>query len=161
MAPKLTAEERKRIVSLLQEGMSQSGVAKEVKRSKDTVGRIGREAGIESDGRSTKKATEAARDYAKAERLQLLNKGFDKAGDLLKSIKEAKELQAWMVAVATGIDKRRLEDGEVTDRSERHSHDHSGDLEKYFKDLDAFREINGEADSGEPLDTPGTNGKTA
>lgn len=119
MAPKLTEDERAQIVRYLEAGESQSATAKKVGRSKDTVGRVGREFGIESDGRSTKKATEAARDYALAERLGLLNEIFDHARSMLPNTKDAKELQALTIAVATAIDKRRLEDGEATSRSEQ------------------------------------------
>src|SRR5215207_236041 len=124
-------------------------------RSAGTIQTIATQEGISSKYSAPKNANVASRDYVQGERLALLNKGFDKAEDLLKSIEGAKDLQAWMIAVATGIDKRRLEDGEVTDRSERHSHSHT-DLETYFEQLDAFTEINSETDSGESLDTPRT-----
>lgn len=118
MAPKLTSEERERIVRLLKEGKSQGKTAKEVGRHVSTVNRIAKAEGIDSNIAATKKAIEAKRDYDLAERLLLLNEGFDKARDILPEIKEPKDLQAWMIAVATGIDKRRLEDGEATHRGE-------------------------------------------
>ena len=118
MANRITEEERDRIVAYLKEGKSQGWIAREVGRSKDSVSRIAQESGIETDVRRTKKATEAKQDYDQAERLKLLNEGFDKARELLGDIKQAKDLQAWTVAMGTLVDKRRLEDGEATNRTE-------------------------------------------
>lgn len=77
----------------------------------------------------------AQRDYAQAERLQLLNEGFDKAREILKAVTEPKDLQSWMIAVATAIDKRRLEDGEATNRNENHN-TAGRSLEDEFRKLD-------------------------
>lgn len=135
MANRVDAEERRRIVAYLKAGKSQGWIAREVGRNKSTVNRIARSEGIESNVAATKKASQARRDYAQAERLELLNEGFDKAREVLGRIRTAKDLQAWMVAVGTGIDKRRLEDGEATDRSE-HTHNQGVDLEAEFQRLD-------------------------
>lgn len=102
---------------MLKEGKSQNKTAKEVGRSPGLVNKVAREEGLVNI-QPPKNANGARRDYAQAERLALLNKGFDKAEDLLGSIGDAKELASWMIAVATGIDKRRLEDGEATHRGE-------------------------------------------
>ncbi len=115
---KLTPEERERIVGLIEAGGKRNEIVRETGRSAGTVSAIAKEIDRPFDRSATKKATEAKRDYAQAERLELLNEGFDKARDLLPTIAEARDLQSWMVAVATGIDKRRLEDGEATERKE-------------------------------------------
>ncbi len=122
MAAKLSDEERQRIIDLLQEhGGNQNRVARLSNRHQSTVGRIAKAEGIESVNAAPKKANAARRDYAQAERLELLNEGFDKAREILKTVTEPKDLQSWMIAVATAIDKRRLEDGEATNRNENHN----------------------------------------
>lgn len=118
MAPPLTDDEKKKIIGYLKEGKSQNWVAKEVGRSADTVCRLAKAEGIQSDIRAPKNANEARRDYALVERISLLNELFDHARAMLPKIKDAKELQALTIAIATAIDKRRLEDGEATNRSE-------------------------------------------
>jgi Helix-turn-helix domain len=119
MAPKVTPHERENIASLLKEhGGNRHKVAKICGRSKDTVARIAREAGIESDVRKVKKAAEVRLAYAEERRLEIIGKGFDKADALLKKIKDAGELQKWSVALGTLVDKARLETGEATSRSE-------------------------------------------
>lgn len=153
--------ERKKIVALLGQDKTPYAVAKETGRSRPTVCKIAREEGFELNVRATKKAAEARRDYALAARLELLNEGFDKAREILPEIKDPGDLQRWFVAVATGIDKRRLEDGEATSRDESHRYDHSAELEDYFRELDSFREENSQASSRESVDTAETNGKTA
>lgn len=118
MAAKLSAEERERIVALLREGKSQTATAREAGRSPGLVNKIAREEGIVNI-HAPKKANEARRDYAKDERVSLLNEGFEKARALLSA--EAfgtSALKDWSVAVGTLIDKRRLEDGEATERKE-------------------------------------------
>lgn len=134
MAAKLPDEERQRIIDLLQEhGGNRNKVARLVGRSPSTVQKIAQAEGFESNIRAAKKANDARRDYAQAERLQLLNEGFDKAREILKGVVEAKELQAWMMAVGIAVDKRRLEDGEVTDRTENRK---GLNIEEEFKKLD-------------------------
>lgn len=118
MADKIMDEERARIVAYLKEDKSQCWIAKEVGRDKSTVSRIAKAEGIDTNVAATKKATKARQDYDQAARLELLNEGFDRAREILASLDGARDLQAWMIAVATGIDKRRLEDGEATSRTE-------------------------------------------
>jgi transposase-like protein len=160
----VTPEERKRIVALLKESKSQNATAKEVGRDPRTVNRIAKAEGIESHIAAPKRANEARRDYAQAERLELLNEGFDKARELLDGIQDAREMQAWMVAVGTGIDKRRLESGEVTSRGEHHNHAHryadrEEHFDKLFAALDQERARADEPSSGGgqevPVDTNG------
>jgi hypothetical protein len=74
--------------------------------------------GLEFERSQTKKASEAKRGYAQHERLELLNEGFAKARDVLPDIRKPKDLKAWMVAVGTLIDQRRLEEGCATRREE-------------------------------------------
>lgn len=131
----VSSEERARIVSYLNDGKSQGWVAKEEKRSKSTISEIANKAGISTERSATKKASEAHRDYAQAERLLLLNEGFDKARDVLKHIGLADDLKDWSVAVGTLIDKRRLEDGKATSRHE------NADPERRRKMRDTLDEV--------------------
>ncbi|WP_273845420.1 helix-turn-helix domain-containing protein [Rubrobacter calidifluminis] len=145
---KVTEEERQRIISLLKSGLSQGKTAREVGRSKQTVSRIARAAGISSDVTAIKKAEAARLDFAKAERLELLNEGFQKAREILPTVDSAHKLQAWMTALGIAVDKRRLEDGEATERGDyTHREAAEKDLEEYFEALDALREGDGEADT--------------
>lgn len=118
MAKPLTEDERAAIIAALQAGESLYGVAKRTGRGIATVSAVAKAAGIESERSITKKATEVHQDYALAGRLDLLNQGFEKAASLLASITDATEFQRWTVGVGTLIDKRRLEDGDVTSRTE-------------------------------------------
>jgi hypothetical protein len=118
MAPKLTDQERQKIIRYLGDGKSQNWIGKQMKRSPDTVGRIAREEGIQSDNRIPKKAIEAAKVYNEERRLSLIGGGFDKAEYLLEKIEDAGEFQKWTVAMGTLIDKVRLETGEATARTE-------------------------------------------
>ena len=162
MAPKLTSEEREQIVSYLKDGKSQNWTAKKVKRSPGTVGNVARAEGIPAlDIQTPKKANEARSAFAEERRLTIIGKGFDKADELLSRIKDAGEFQKWTVGLGTLVDKARLEMGEATSRNESHSYDHSEDLEGYFAELDTFRAEDGEADTGEPLDTAEAYGQTA
>ncbi len=164
MAPKLTQEERERIIALLKEhGGNQTKVAKVSGRSQPTVRKIAREEGIVSINSALKKANEARVAYAEERRLELVGKGFDKAEELLGKIADAGELQKWTVAVGTLVDKARLETGKVTNRSERHDHryeDRERHFERLFSQLDAYRAGSdggdGTGNRGMPVDSGST-----
>lgn len=112
--------EEQQILDALIAGQSQNAVAKQFGRGCATVNRIAKANGLEYS--APKNAIEARVDYCAAERLKLLNAGFDKALELLPHIDAPQPLQQWTVAVGTLIDKRRLEDGEATSRSEVSDH---------------------------------------
>jgi transposase-like protein len=118
VAMKVSDEERARIEATLRDGASINATARRHGRAPATVASIGRAAGIDVAYSAPKKANAARRDYALAERLALLNAGMDKAARLLATVTTPHELQQWMMAVAIGIDKRRLEDGEATSRTD-------------------------------------------
>lgn len=153
---KVGPAERKRIVAALHAGKTPYRVAKESGRSRPTVSKIAREAGIDINVNATKKAAAAKRDYGQAERLGLLNEAFDKARELLQTVNTPHKLQAWMVAVGIAVDKRRLEDGEATSRGE-HTHREaiSKSLEEYFRELDALAANDGEPDPEKSVHTTG------
>lgn len=137
-------KERKRIVALLKEhDGNRSKVAKLCGRSKGLISKIATQEGIESvNVHTTKKATEAHAAYAEERRLELIGKGFKKADELLKSIKDSGEFQKWTVGLGTLVDKARLETGDVTSRNEsRHQH-RNLDLSKISnEELEEFERI--------------------
>lgn len=106
------------MVEALRAGESINSVAKRFNRGVATVTRAARSANVASEYSAPKRAIEARRDYDLAARLELLNEGFKKAANLLASIADPADLQRWTVAVGVLIDKRRLEDGDVTSRTE-------------------------------------------
>jgi len=120
---RVSDDERAAIESSLRDGQSLSSIAQQFSRSKGTIFNIARQAGITLERSATNKATAARVDYSQAERLILLNELFDKARAMADSIDKPLELQQLTTAVAILIDKRRLEDGEATSRSEIHDND--------------------------------------
>lgn len=118
MAPKLTDKERGQIIAHLEAGKSQNWTAKKVGRSVDTVGRIARAEGIESDKRTPKKAHEARAHFAKEDRLALVGYALDRGGQLLQLELTPQQYKDVMLGIAIGVDKHRLETGDVTDRTE-------------------------------------------
>jgi IS30 family transposase len=146
VAPHLTDKERATIVAYLKADKSQNWIAKEVGRSKDTVGRVGRQAGIESDGRRTEKATEAAAAIRQIDRMEVITLGLDVGAGILNGLKEqefsADLVRAYkdaMTGVAIGIDKHRLETGEATSRSETVDPERRKKMQESLDDLAAQR----------------------
>ena len=140
---RLTDSERGTIVSLLQEhGSNRTRVARMVGRSSSTVQKIAVEEGIPPNIRAPKKANEARGSYAEERRLEIIGRAFDKADDMLATVKEAADFQKWTVAFGTLVDKARLETGQATDRHENRSGplDLSGmsdeELERFARSLD-------------------------
>lgn len=119
MAPPLTDKERKKILAHLEDGKSNGWIAKEVGRSKETVRTLARKAGIDSVDQSTKKATRARRHFAKEDRLALIGYALDRGGEFLDQPLTPQQYQQVMTGIAIGIDKHRLETGDVTDRTEK------------------------------------------
>lgn len=119
---RVTDKERQQIIDAIKGGKSIHAVAKEFRRSKQTIGKIARQAGLDADTTSTQAASTARVRYAEAERLELINKGFDKVAQVLEAIEgdpdHAKPLREVVTALGILIDKRRLEDGEATERAE-------------------------------------------
>lgn len=118
MSSRVADEERERIVAYIDEGHSQGEAAKKFKRGKGTISRVISESGTVPDRSRTKRAVEAKREWDQARRVELVGKGMAHAEKMLPGLADPKELQSWMVAVATGIDKLRLESGEATSRHE-------------------------------------------
>lgn len=140
---RVSDEERERILAALRSGLSAGATARQCGRSQPTVSRIAAAAGINLNQSPTKKAVAARKDFAQAERLELLNTLFLKAGELSEKIKKPIELQQLATAVAIMIDKRRLEDGEATSRSEVHDDSTRSRLAGRLDELAARRAVRG------------------
>ena len=112
----VSEEERNRIVEALRAGRSVHSIAKEFGRAKGTVSRIAREEGIEFNVQQTKNAAAARSQFAKEGRIQLIEAGLRKALEMLPHLRKPLELQQWWMAVAVGLDKRRQEDDDGSQR---------------------------------------------
>ncbi len=125
-------EERLRIVALLRDDKTPYAVAKETGRSRPTVCKIARDEGMELNVNLTKRAAEARRDYALAGRLELNNHLFDKLRTMSETVEQAKDFKDLVISYGVLVEKRRLDDGDVTDRTESRK----GDIRDVFEDLD-------------------------
>lgn len=134
MANPVGEEERGRIVAMLREySGNQSRVAKLSGRSQPTVRTIAQEEGIVSINKAPKKANEARSAHAEIDRMQIIGDILTTGQTLLKNAREAKDYKDVVTGLAIGIDKHRLETGEVTDRKETRR---GNDLKDFFSELD-------------------------
>src|SRR5215207_7307001 len=118
MALKLTDKERKKIINYLKDGKSQNWTAQKVNRSPSTINEIAKTEGL-TNIRAPKKAVWARRHFAKEDRLALIGYALDRGGELLQLELTPQQYQQVMTGIAIGVDKHRLETGDVTDRTER------------------------------------------
>lgn len=131
------------ILKALRDGESQNAVARRLKCSPSTVNSVAKANGLEYS--APKKAGQARKDYAAAERLDLLNQAFAKAEEMLPTLKTAGWLQSWTIALGILIDKRRLEDGEATQRMEVHGDGARARIARRLDELAARRAAKGVA----------------
>jgi predicted transcriptional regulator len=137
MGKAIADSEKEKIIDLLGEGLSHCEIARRTGRSQSAVSALVKQHGIEPVQRIPR-AQQAAREYNKLERMNLLNRAFDKAGELLeRKDLSARDFKDLMTGIAIGIDKRRLEDGQAGQISEQRAST-SGvlDLDKEFRKLD-------------------------
>jgi IS30 family transposase len=110
------------IVAALKAGESQNAVARRLGCGPATVNRVAKRNGLECHSPKNQAAeaeiTAALADYSIERRLALLNKVFAKAEELIDTATTPHKLQALAIAIGILTDKRRLEDGEVTARTE-------------------------------------------
>ena len=141
------------IVEALRSGESQNAVARRLGCSPSTVNRIAKANGLEcqTEWHSPAKrplppeAARAAADYCLARRIALLNKVFDKADALIEQASSPHKLQALAIALGILIDKRRLEDGEVTARTEVNGGDARERIARRLDELASRRAAKGAA----------------
>lgn len=133
MPKHVRGKERQDIVDMLHEhGGNRSKVAKLSGRGPATIQRIAEAEGIKSEHSALKKANEARRVFAEAERREIVVDGLLKAKAMLQRIEDAGELQKWSVAVGTLVDKDLLLSGKPTSINESRK----GDIRDVFSDLD-------------------------
>lgn len=112
-------ETRRAILATLRAGTSVGVTAKLYRVSKGSVSNIAGAAGLNLERSAVKTASQARVHYAQARRLELSDKLFGKVEALLERELAPQQLQPLVMAFAVLTDKRRLEEGEVT---ERHAH---------------------------------------
>jgi len=110
------AREKKDILHELSSGKSQNSVARSFGHSPSTVNRIAKEAGLEYSG--PKNANSARRTYAKAARLELSDRLFEKIEGLIKLCDDPRQLRELATVFGILVDKRLLEEGKATQRLE-------------------------------------------
>lgn len=132
----ISNDKKARIETLLLQGRSQHAVAREVGVSHTSVNNIAKAKSIKPSHVAPAHAIEAKKQYDLTGRLELSNELFDCIRALINS-KDVGARDIKDLALAYGIctDKRRLEEGESTSRSEQHF-SKGLNLEEEFKALD-------------------------
>lgn len=132
----ISNEKRARIQTLLLEGRSQGAVAKEVGVSHTTVNNFAKEKSIKPSRVAPRAAIEAKKQYDLTGRLELSNELFDRIRALIADPgTRARDIKDLALAYGICTDKRRLEEGESTSRSEQHF-SKGLNLEEEFRALD-------------------------
>ena len=122
--PKITDDQRARVVSLIREGKGRNEVSRATGVGQGTVSRIAQAEGLSIvpagvDRTRLKTLTDAAQAFHHHRRLQLYAVAAEKAEAMLHdSDLTPKELQHVVTALAISHDKTRLESGEATSRHE-------------------------------------------
>lgn len=110
------------IIEALKAGESQNAVARRLGCSPGTVNRVAKLNGLECHSAKNQEAearvSAALADYSLERRMALLNKVFAQAEQMVETATTPHKLQALAIALGILIDKRRLEDGEATSRTE-------------------------------------------
>ena len=110
------------ILSALESGEPQKKIAARLGCSPATVNKIAQanpmNRGSVPKNQLSYAGSQAAADYCLERRLNLLNKVFAKAEEMIDTATTPHKLQALAIAIGILTDKRRLEDGEVTARTE-------------------------------------------
>lgn len=144
---------REDIAAALRRGVSVRETARRFDVAPSTVSTIAREQGVDTERARTKKAEAARLDYDCARRLELLNTLFAKATTLANAAADGRDFRDIVVAVGVLIDKRRLEDGEVTDRVDVHN---GGARERLVSRLDELAERRRAKDALSRTERPGS-----
>jgi hypothetical protein len=136
-----TPEEADQVRRLLvDDGRSMTATAKAMKRSVAMIRAFADAEGIDTVANALKRRTTAARAYAQTERLNTLNEAFEKVREAVERIRvdevsQPRDIQSLMVALGILIDKRRLEEGEATTRTESVTKDLSRKIEATVDEL--------------------------
>lgn len=118
------------IIEALEAGESQQAIARRLGCGVATVNRVAKRNSVpfrsapfqkipaQEAAQAAAAVEQAAASYCLERRIALLDKVFDKAESMIETASTPHKLQALAIAVGILIDKRRLEDGEVTARTE-------------------------------------------
>jgi transcriptional regulator with XRE-family HTH domain len=131
------------IIEALQAGEAQKAIARRLGCSPGTVNRLAKLNGLEPGSAKNQAAAAVVdnllADYTLERRMALLNKVFDQAEAMIPTATTPHKLQALAIAIGILIDKRRLEDGEVTARTEVNSGSAREQLTRRLDELAARR----------------------
>ena len=147
MGKRISKKEEMAIIEAINEGKSCTSIARNFKRSTNTISRIANRNGLDFTRAITKKATEAANKWNKARRFELIGKFFDKLTDIIQVTNDPRELKDLSTALGIVIDKARLEEGEPTEITKNENNDTiSGTLahlstEELKAEIDKLRRI--------------------
>jgi transposase len=142
----LSSYEKRTIREMLDQNHSHNQIAKAIGRSQSTVSTFAKREGYSPlPERTPTVANRARKDYAKAERRELLNQAFETASEMLeRGGLTPRELKELMTAVGITVDKMRLEEGAQNSVHETRSRaPHVAgtiNLEEEFRRLDALQE---------------------
>ncbi|MDD4488847.1 MAG: helix-turn-helix domain-containing protein [Methanothrix soehngenii] len=100
----------KKIKKLKDDGLSQHKIAKKLGIAQSTVSDYLKSIGVPSDQSKTKNANAARREYCAEKRIALIDAGMKRLEEMLPTIDKPSGMRDWFIALATAIDKRRLED---------------------------------------------------
>ena len=100
----------RKIEKLKDDGLSQHKIAKKLGIAQSTVSDYLKSIGIPSDQSKTKNANAARREYCAEKRIALIDAGMKRLEEMLPTIDKPNGMRDWFIALATAIDKRRLED---------------------------------------------------
>jgi hypothetical protein len=110
------------IVADLQAGTSYYRAAGNAQVATNTARRVARLEGLERHDPKVLAGGRARSTFSRERRIALLDRAFERLELLLPEVETAKELQQFAAALGVLIDRRRLEDDEVTSREETVDH---------------------------------------
>jgi hypothetical protein len=117
--PVLTNATKQRVLESLLAGNSMMRVGRLYGIDTMTVSRIAQENNLDTVALASTRRHEARRDYSQIERLRVINLAFERIEDMLDDdALTARDLKDLTIAMGISIDKRRLEDGQATERTE-------------------------------------------
>lgn len=138
------------IEALKTENVSYLSIARRFGVGINQVRRLAFQNGIRHDQeerqRGVREATKMSVTYAKERRIALLDRAFEKVEALIDEAVDPKEMRDVVASLGTLIDKRRLEDGEATSRTESLQAQAKETLSAKIDDLSKRREAKRQLD---------------
>lgn len=116
MSKRLSEDERHRIFAAMRAGQSCTAIARDFRRGKGTISGLAKEIGHDFEQSAEKKARAVKRNYDHAGRLASINAALAKGDQLLAGITKPHEYQTWWIGHGIGLDKRRQEEAQDSQR---------------------------------------------